>query len=77
MIRAFLNLYILLLIVDVILSYLPQYRFKIWAIKIRQFAGYTCNPVRHYLKKYVPEDIPFDFSPIVVMFILKMIEALW
>jgi YggT family protein len=73
LIRALIDLYILLLIVDAIISYLPQFKNQIWAKKIAQFANYTCAPVRRYL----PSDIPFDISPIIVILLLKLLELIW
>ena len=73
MIRALINLYILLLILNTILSYLPQFRNQAWAYNIRRAADVTCKPVR----KYLPPDLPLDPSPFIVIIILKLIEALW
>lgn len=74
MIRAIIDLYVLLLIVDVILSYLPQYRNTVWGVKVRKFADFTCAPIRRILPAH---DLPFDFSPMVVILILKLLEVLW
>jgi len=73
MIRLLIDLYIFILIADVILSYLPQFRYKNWAVMIKKVADYTCAPVR----KIMPPDLPFDFSPMVVIALLKLIEVLW
>jgi YggT family protein len=73
LIRALIDLYILLIIVDSILGYLPQFRFRTWAIQIRRMADFTCAPIRRYL----PGDLPFDFSPLVVIIGLKLIQVLW
>ncbi|ATH08766.1 YggT family protein [Halobacteriovorax marinus] len=73
LIRTLIELYILLLFVDVILSYLPQYRRNIWVVRIHKLANYTCAPVRRYL----PNDLPFDFSPLIVVVILTILKALW
>lgn len=73
MIRAIINLYILIIILDVILSYLPEVRYKIWARRINQLAGFTTNPIR----KYLPPDLPFDFSPVIVIVVLKLVILLW
>ncbi|WP_164848223.1 YggT family protein [Halobacteriovorax sp. HLS] len=73
LIRVVIELYILLLIIDIVLSYLPQYRRNSWVMKINKFANYTCNPVR----RYMPPDLPFDFSPLIVILILTLLKALW
>lgn len=73
MIRILINLYILLLIVDVILSYLPQFKGQPWAIWIRKAADFTCRPIRQML----PPDLPFDFSPVIVIMGLNLFVALF
>lgn len=72
-IRSLIELYILLLFVDVILSYLPQFKRNIWVMRVHKAANYTCGPIR----KYLPQDLPFDFSPLVVILILTILKALW
>ena len=74
MIRVLIDLYILVLIVDVIISYLPQYKHHPFAIKIKQVADLSCNPIRRILP---PHQIPFDISPIIVIAGLKVFEAIW
>jgi YggT family protein len=73
MIRSIINIYILILIVDVILSYLPQYRQTSWGQKIKQIADFTCAPIR----KFLPQEWPVDFSPLIVIILLKLVEVLW
>jgi YggT family protein len=73
LIRTLVELYILLLFVDIILSYLPQYRRNIWVMRINKLANYTCAPVR----RYMPPDLPFDFSPLIVVLLLTLLKALW
>lgn len=73
MIRALINLYILLLIVDVILSYLPQFRHHPMVQWIRKAADFTCKPIR----KVLPPNLPLDISPLIVILLLKLAVALW
>lgn len=73
MIRLVINLYILILILDTVLSYLPQFRHTNWATKIREVANLTLRPIR----RYMPADMPFDFSPVVAIVLLKLLVALW
>ncbi|MBL6988709.1 MAG: YggT family protein [Bacteriovoracaceae bacterium] len=73
MIRFLINLYILLIIVDTFLSYLPQFRHKIWAIKINKACDYSLAPIRRAL----PHKIPFDISPLVLIAILMLVQVLW
>jgi uncharacterized protein YggT (Ycf19 family) len=62
-----------IVIADAILSWFPQYRHESWALKIKQLAGYTLNPIRRVL----PSDLPVDLSPIIVIIIIQLIPSLW
>lgn len=73
MIRILIKIYIFLLILDSILSYLPQYQNHPWAKMIKRGANFTLDPIR----KVLPRDLPFDLSPLVVILILNVIMALW
>jgi YggT family protein len=73
MIRFILNLYIFVLIIDAILSFFPQMRNQQFVVYLRQAADVTCRPIR----KLLPPDLPFDFSPIVVILAIQLIKALW
>lgn len=77
MIRAILDLYILVIIADVILSYLPQMRSNPVVQGVRKAANLTLKPTRKALNQILPEDIPFDISPIVVILIIRLLMALW
>jgi len=74
LIRTLIDIYILILIIDVILSYLPQYKSHPFSVRIKQVSDFSCGPVRRLLPKM---DIPFDISPMVVIFCLKILEVLW
>ncbi|MBF0298565.1 MAG: YggT family protein [Oligoflexia bacterium] len=56
MVRAIINLYILVIIADAVLSYLPQYRHKPWAQTIKKIADFSLDPIR----KFLPRDLAFD-----------------
>ena len=73
MIRFFINLYIYIIIADVIISFIPQYANEPWARFIRKLANYTLDPVR----KILPKDLPFDISPLIVIILLQLIPTLW
>ncbi len=73
MIRFLINLYTWIVLADVVLSYMPHYQHHEWAKFIKKAAGYSLNPVR----KILPQDLPFDFSPVIVLIILQLIPALW
>ena len=73
MISGLINLYIVLIIIDTVLSYLPQFRNQSWAQYIKKASDFTCNPVR----KILPENLPADFSPLIVILGLELIKQLW
>lgn len=73
MIRFLINLYILIIIADAVISYIPQLHHQQWAKVIKKMADFTLNPIR----KVLPQDIPLDISPIVVIILLQIIVALW
>jgi YggT family protein len=73
MIRLILKLYIFIIILDTILSYLPQFRYQKWAQWIKKAADYSLAPVR----KILPPDLPIDPSPLIVIVIITILMALW
>tara|TARA_R110002072_G_scaffold1989_1_gene16232 strand:- start:5925 stop:6146 length:222 start_codon:yes stop_codon:yes gene_type:complete len=73
LIRSLIDLYVFLLIIDTILSYLPQFRHQEWRKKIKMVADVTCKPVR----KILPPDLPVDPSPLVVILLLNLVKVLW
>lgn len=73
MIRFVINIYIYLIIFDAIMSYFPQYQGQQWAKTIKRLADYTLKPIR----KMLPADLPFDFSPLIVIFLLNLVKILW
>ncbi|MCY4524143.1 MAG: YggT family protein [Halobacteriovoraceae bacterium] len=73
MIRELINLYILFIIIDSVLSYMPQFRQASWAQFIKKISDFTCAPVR----KLLPENLPADFSPLIVILGLQLIKLLW
>ena len=73
MIRFLINIYICILVVDVILSFLPELRKYQAAQLIRKLSEPSCRLVRRYL----PSDMGFDISHFIVIVILKLITYLW
>lgn len=73
MIRFIIKLYIYLIILDAILSFFPSIQYYNWVKAIKKIANYTLNPIR----KILPKEIPFDISPIVMIFILNLLMLLW
>jgi YggT family protein len=70
--KVLIYLYTLLIIADTILSYFPHTRNEIWAQYIKRFADYSLNPIR----KFLPPDLPFDFSPIIIIILLQVLVLL-
>jgi YggT family protein len=77
MIRFIIDLYILIIVIDAVLSFLPQLRQEVWVLYIRQISGYSVNPVRKLLRRYIPDSLPFDISPLIVILGLKLFVALF
>jgi len=72
-IRLIIDLYIFVIILDTILSFLPQYRHLSWVSTVRKAADFTLRPIR----KQMPADLPFDFSPLVAIILLKLFIAIF
>ena len=66
MIRWILKFYTVLLTIDAILSFFPQTNKYQWRQKLRLVCDYVCAPIRRFL----PMGLPFDFSPIIAIFLI-------
>jgi uncharacterized protein YggT (Ycf19 family) len=68
-----LKIYSVLLMIDAILSYFPE--SQKWPIrqKLKKICDWSCDPIR----KKLPAHLPFDLSPIVVIFLIYLLIALW
>lgn len=73
MIRFLIDVYIFVLIVDIILSYVPDLKGNQIVQIIRKMADASCRPVR----KYLPPDLPIDFSPLIVILALRVFVELF
>jgi YggT family protein len=73
MIRIIINIYIWVIILDSLLSYFPQYKNQDWAKAVKKAADVTLKPIR----KIVPQDLPFDISPIIIIILLNILPAVW
>lgn len=73
MIRFIIQLYIFAIIIHVIISYLPEFRHKSWALQLKRAVDYTAGPIR----RAMPPDMPFDFSPVIVILLLELFIALF
>jgi YggT family protein len=73
MIRVLIDIYIILILLDAILSYIPNLKGHPYVQKLRMICEFSQRPIR----KYMPQGLPLDPSPIVVILLLKLVEALW
>jgi len=62
-----------LLLVDFVLGLFPQWKNHDVAKKIRKLANPSCELVR----KFLPADLPVDFSHFVVILGLLILMKLW
>lgn len=72
-IRTLLTIYSIALVVDAILSYIPNMNKQPWRLKLKQVCDYSCDPIR----KKLPEVLPLDVSPLIVILLIKIFEILW
>ncbi len=73
MIRFLLDIYILIIIFDVVLSYFPRFRYDQWVMNIKKMANFSLIPARRVL----PPNLSFDFSPLVVISLILLLQMLW
>ena len=64
-----LQLYIYVIIADIILSYVPSVREQAWAQWIHKAAEVTTKPIRELF----PADIPLDPSPMIVIILIQVV----
>lgn len=72
LLHRILQLYIYIIIADIVLSYLPQLRSQKWAIIIHRLADATMRPIREAL----PQGMPIDPSPMVVIILIQILMYL-
>jgi YggT family protein len=72
MIHALLQLLIYVIIVDVLLSYFPQFRSQKWAELVHKVADVPQKPIRELL----PEGLPLDPAPMIVIILIQMLMYL-
>lgn len=75
MIRLIIDVYTFLVLLDAILSWLPQFEREQWRLWIKKVVGYSVDPVRRFLSKQV--NLEFDISHLIVLIVLQMIPSLW
>lgn len=69
MIHAILQLFIYLMMADIILSYLPQLKSQPWAMMLHKIADAPQKPIREML----PQNMPLDPTPMIVIILIQML----
>ncbi len=74
MLNALIDIFILLTLVDSVLSFVPNPEIKRHPVvsQLRKIVDVPQKPIRQLL----PPNIPFDPSPIVVILVLRMLGAI-
>lgn len=72
MIHVLLQIYIYIIIADVIMSYLPQMRNQEWARMLHKIADASQKPIRDAL----PKGMPIDPSPMIVIILIQILMYL-
>lgn len=73
MIRALLYIYMLLLLVDFFVSLFPQLQIQPWVKSLRQWT----SPSSLFVRRFIPMELPVDFSPLLVIALLLLVIKLW
>jgi uncharacterized protein YggT (Ycf19 family) len=73
MLRFILYIYMLILLVDFVVSMFPSLKHQAWAKKISNLTEPTCSIFR----KYLPKDLPVDFSHFIVIGAILLLMAIW
>jgi YggT family protein len=73
-VRIILNLYIIVIIIDGILSFFPEFRERDWRIKFQKLSDFSCEPIRKRLPNI---HLPIDPSPLIVILLIQIFKILW
>ncbi len=73
MVRALIDIFVLLIVVDAVLSFVPNPEIRRHPVvaQLRRLCDIPQRPIRQLL----PPNIPFDPSPIIVILLLRMLGA--
>lgn len=69
MIDTLLQLFIYILIADILLSYFPQFRGQKWADTLHKIADAPQKPIREML----PANMPLDPTPMILIILIQML----
>ena len=73
MIDAVLQIFIYIMIADIILSWLPDVRKQPWAQKMHEFVNIFQKPIRDLF----PKDIPLDPAPMILIILCQILMYLF
>jgi uncharacterized protein YggT (Ycf19 family) len=73
MIRLIIKLYSILILIDGILSFFPETNKIPYRQKLKRLCDFACDPIR----KKIPQTLPFDVAPLIVIFLLYLFVAAW
>lgn len=69
LLRNILQLYIYVIILDALLSWVPDVRRQKWAQMLHRAADVAQKPIREFL----PQGLPIDPSPIILIILIQML----
>ncbi len=69
LIHSLLQIFIYILIIDVIMSYFPQMKSQKWAQTLHKIADAPQKPIRDLL----PRDLPLDPTPMILIILIQML----
>ncbi len=69
LLHLLLQLYIYVIIADVVMSYFPQARGQRWAQVLHKLANASQKPIRDML----PSHLPLDPTPMIVIILIQML----
>lgn len=72
LIHYLLQIFIYILIIDVILSYFPEVRSQEWARKLHKIADIPQKPIREML----PQNLPLDPTPMILIILIQILMYL-
>lgn len=72
MIHSLLQIFIYILIIDILMSYFPQIRHQKWAQMIHKIADVPQKPIREML----PKDMPLDPTPMILIILIQVLMSI-
>ena len=69
MISNLIQIFIYIIIIDIIMSYFPQVREQQWAQTLHKIASAPQKPIRDLL----PKDLPIDPAPMILIILCQVL----